>query len=54
MENQSFNDLARNAWVIYKMATDMQKTMLQMFFEEFCDLEEEEQSLRMQQQDLPF
>jgi hypothetical protein len=54
MNDHNRNDLARNAWLLYKLAIAMQKTMLEMFFDEFCDIDEEEQKVRSRTEELPF
>jgi hypothetical protein len=54
MNDYNRNDLARNAWLLYKLAQTMQKTMLEMFFDEFCDIDEEEQKVRCLRENLPF
>jgi hypothetical protein len=54
MNDHNRNDLARNAWLLYKLAIAMQKTMLEMFFDEFCDIDEKEENVQYQREDLPF
>lgn len=41
-------ELACTAREMYSLASKLQKLMLQMFFEEFCDLDEEEQRLQVE------
>ena len=54
MNDQRYKDLAREARVLYILAQNMQRIMLDMFLEEFITLDEEEQRLLGQQHDLPF
>ncbi len=55
MDNQNFKDLAAKARDLYSLTQAIQKIMLDMFFEEFCDLDEQEEKKRLQQQyELPF
>ena len=54
MNDHNRNDLARNAWLLYKLAQTMQKTMLEMFFNEFCDIDEEELLAKNRKEELPF
>jgi len=55
MNNLNHKNLAYNAWLLYKLAQTMQKTMLEMFFNEFCDIDEEERCASMQREEkLPF
>jgi hypothetical protein len=54
MDNQNYKDLACKARDLYLLTQTMQKIMLQMFFDEFMDLDEKEEKLRNLQDDLPF
>jgi len=54
MNDSNRNNLARNAWLLYKLAQTMQKTMLEMFFDEFCDIDEEERKVQCKKEELPF
>ena len=54
MDNQNFKDLACKARDLYSLTQNMQKIMLEMFFNEFMDLDEKEEKIRCQQDDLPF
>lgn len=54
MDNQNYKDLACKARNLYLLTQAMQKIMLQMFFDEFIDLDEEEEKLRKRQDKLPF
>jgi hypothetical protein len=54
MNDHNRNDLARNAWLLYKLAQTMQKTMLEMFFDEFCEIDEEEHKVHSRKEELPF
>jgi len=47
------NKLAREARVLYMLAENMQNIMLEMFFEEFIEIDEEEKRMA-RQEDLPF
>lgn len=54
MHTVQHNELVRNARDLYMMAQEMQKLMLDMFFNEFMDLDEEEQKIRIQSEEMPF
>lgn len=54
MDNQNYKDLACKARDLYSLTLAMQKIMLQMFFDEFVELDEKEEKLRIRQDDLPF
>jgi hypothetical protein len=54
MNTDEYKDLVRNARELYMMAQKMQKLMLDMFFDEFIDLDDEEQKICMQSEELPF
>jgi hypothetical protein len=41
--DQRHRELACTARELYSLASKLQKLMLEMFFDEFCDLDEEEQ-----------
>jgi hypothetical protein len=41
-------ELVCTAREMYSLASKLQKLMLRMFFEEFCDLDEEEQRLQVE------
>lgn len=43
MDDQNLKSLAEMARKLYDIMSIMQRLMLNMFFEEFCDLDEEEQ-----------
>jgi len=55
MDDQNFKDLASKARDLYSLTQAIQKIMLDIFFEEFCDLDEQEEKKRLQQQyEFPF
>ena len=55
MNNRSHEDIARNAWSIYKQTMALEKELLQTFFDDFLDFEEQEQHLKiLQKEELPF
>lgn len=55
MNNLDHKNLAYNAWLLYKLAQTMQKTMLEMFFDDFCDIDQEERTDKIQREEkLPF
>ena len=54
MDDQNYKDLACKARDLYSLTQAMQKIMLQMFFDEFMDLDEKEEKQRLLQDDLPF
>lgn len=55
MNERSHEDIARDAWVIYRKAQKMQESMLELFLDDFMDFEKQERNLRMlQEQELPF
>jgi hypothetical protein len=54
MDANKHDDLIRNARDLYMLAQKMQKLMLEMYFNEFIDLDEEEKRLRLQGNEMPF
>jgi hypothetical protein len=46
MKDQRDKDLARKARTLYMLTQNMQKTMLEMFLDEFIDLDEEEERMK--------
>ena len=54
MDTNKNNDLIRMARDLYLLARNMQKLMLEMYFNEFMELDEEEQRLRLQNEEMPF
>jgi hypothetical protein len=43
--------LVRNARDLYRLAQNMQKIMLEMFLNEFIDLDNEEEKMRIQREE---
>jgi hypothetical protein len=54
MDNQNIREMARAARDLYRLAGEMQKIMLRMFFDEFCELDVEEQKIFMEGETMPF
>lgn len=54
MDDQNFKDLALRARNLYRLMANMQNTMLEIFFDEFCDLDEREQKQMMLSEEQPF
>ena len=55
MNEQSHEDIARDAWVIYNQAVTLEISLLNVFFDDFITFEEQEQNQRMlQEEELPF
>jgi len=53
-QQPSLSKLADDAWLLYKLAADIQKLLLAMFFDQFLDIEEQERHIRDSSQQLPF
>jgi hypothetical protein len=54
MNHPNIESIARDAWLIYNQARNMQKIMLEVFFDEFITFEEEDRNLFLSQEELPF
>ena len=54
MDDESFKDLARRALLLYRLSQKMQERMLDMFFNEFCELEQQEREHQIESAELPF
>jgi hypothetical protein len=54
MDDENFKDLARRAFELYERMLELEKSMLDIFFYEFLDLEEWEQNLGTRSTELPF
>jgi hypothetical protein len=47
--------IARDAWVVYKKALNIQETMLNSFLDDFMEFEKQERNMKMiQEEELPF
>jgi hypothetical protein len=54
MDDQNFKDLACKALALYRITQDMQKRMLELFFREFCELDQEQRDRQPERAELPF
>jgi hypothetical protein len=51
VDDQEFKALVQKAWDLYALLQNMQKSLNQMFFEKFMDLDEERQRMLIQQEE---
>jgi hypothetical protein len=54
MDNSKHKQLVSKARTIYRVSLEMQKVLLDMFLDEFIELDEREEKIRIQQLELPF
>jgi hypothetical protein len=53
MDDDKYRNLVRNARLLYTLIGDMEKILLDMFIDEFMDLDEQEEKLRFKPELLP-
>ena len=54
MDDENLKDLATRALLLYRLTQQMQKCMLDMFFHEFCELEQTQHEHHIESTKLPF
>lgn len=55
MNQRCHEEIARDAWIIYKKAQKMQESLLELFIDDFMDFEKQERNLQaLQEEELPF
>ena len=54
MTDQNHKALAKDAWNLYRLASDMLKKINEMFFDEFVDLDLEEQKQCLRGEEKPY
>ena len=54
MENVKYKNFVENAKLLCEMTQKMQDILLDLFFDEFVELDELEKNWRCQQEKLPF